>query len=270
MPELPEVETTRRGIAPSLIDKIVTEVRIRNGKLRWPVDENLPHILPGQRLLALERRAKYLLFRFEHGVLIGHLGMSGSLRIVPQAHPPQTHDHIDLVFGDQALRLRDPRRFGAMLWHSGDPMQHPLLSHLGPEPLQDTFNGDTLYQSLRTRQAAIKLAIMDAHIVVGVGNIYASESLFLAGIRPTTPAHRLSRARCTRLAEAIKTILSRAIEAGGSSLRDFFHADGQSGYFQQQYAAYARTGEACRHCNTPIRQIQQGQRSTFYCPKCQR
>ncbi len=269
MPELPEVEVTRAGIAPSLTGRKLTGVVLREARLRWPVPDDLSARLSGHRLLGVERRAKYLLFRFPAGTLIGHLGMSGSLRIVPAREPARPHDHVDLVFGDMALRLRDPRRFGALLWHEGADDTHPLLAHLGPEPLGTTFDGEVLRERLRGRRVAIKQAIMDARTVVGVGNIYASEALFLAGIRPGTPAGILSRARCARLAEAIVTTLRAAIAAGGSSLRDFFHADGEPGYFQQSYWVYGRTGAPCRRCGTPVRQIQQGQRSTFFCPRCQ-
>lgn len=269
MPELPEVEVTRAGIAPTLTGRILTGAVLRDRRLRWPVPAGLGERLRGQKLLAIDRRAKYLLFRFQTGTLIGHLGMSGSLRIVPASEPARPHDHVDLLFGDLALRLRDPRRFGALLWHEGADSAHALLAHLGPEPLGGQFDGATLHARLRGKRVAIKQAIMDARTVVGVGNIYASESLFLAGIRPTAAAGRLSRARCERLAEAIVTTLGAAIAAGGSSLRDFFNADGEPGYFQQTYRVYGRAGAPCRACGAPIRQIQQGQRSTFFCSHCQ-
>ena len=271
MPELPEVETTLRGIAPHLKNRQVASVVIRNPKLRWPIPKNLPDLLRGQTIRGLQRRAKYLLIAFDHGTLILHLGMSGSLRIQPAGTPAAIHDHFDLVMNDaQLLRLRDPRRFGAVLWHTGDVAQHPLLATLGPEPLQQDFDGAYLHRATRSRSVAIKQALMDSHLVVGVGNIYANEALFRAGIRPQLPANKLSLPRCRRLAQCIKDVLQEAIKQGGSTLRDFVHSDGSSGYFQQNYFVYGRTGEPCRVCHTTIKQIRQGQRSTFYCPNCQR
>jgi formamidopyrimidine-DNA glycosylase len=271
MPELPEVETTLRGLAPHLTGQQVRNVIIRNPRLRWPIPANLPELLQGQSVRQLRRRAKYLLIEFDHGTLILHLGMSGSLRIQPAGTPPEKHDHFDMVLNDgQLMRLRDPRRFGAVLWHEGDIAQHPLLAALGPEPLEQDFNGEYLHHTTRSRSAAIKLAIMDSHLVVGVGNIYANEALFRAGIRPQLSANKLSLPRCQRLAQNIKEVLLEAIKQGGSTLRDFVHSDGSSGYFQQSYFVYGRTGEPCRVCSTPIKQVKQGQRSTFYCPVCQR
>jgi formamidopyrimidine-DNA glycosylase len=271
MPELPEVETTLRGITPHLTQRHITDVIIRNPKLRWPIPKNLPDLLRGQAVLGLQRRAKYLLINFDQGTLILHLGMSGSLRILPVGTPPQKHDHFDLVLDDgQLLRLRDPRRFGAVLWHVGDIAEHVLLQQLGPEPLEQDFDGAYLHRATRSRSAAIKLVIMDSHLVVGVGNIYANEALFRAGIRPQLAANKLSLPRCKKLAQNIKEVLQEAIKQGGSTLRDFVHSDGSSGYFQQSYFVYGRTGESCRVCGTPIKQIRQGQRSTFYCPGCQR
>ena len=271
MPELPEVETTLRGIAPHLVQHRVTAVVVRNPKLRWPIPPNLPELLHKQVVQGLRRRAKYLLIEFKHGTLILHLGMSGSLRIQPAGLPAEKHDHFDLVLDNgQLLRLRDPRRFGAVLWHAGDVALHPLLAALGPEPLEQKFDGEYLHRATRSRSAAIKLAIMDSHLVVGVGNIYANEALFRAGIRPQLAANKLSLPRCRNLAQHIKEVLRDAIQQGGSTLRDFVHSDGSSGYFQQTYFVYGRTGESCRVCNTPIKQLRQGQRSTFYCPKCQR
>lgn len=270
MPELPEVETTRRGLLP-LEQQQITSVIVRNPALRWPVTPQLSSILPGQHFLKLDRRAKYLLAHCEQGTLLMHLGMSGRLCLLQQAEPAEKHDHVDVVFvSGQVMRLRDPRRFGAMLWIIGDPMQHALLKNLGPEPLQDTFNGAYLYRETRTRTAPIKTVIMDAHLVVGVGNIYASESLFRAGINPKTAANHISQTCYQRLAEEIKLTLTAAIEAGGSSLRDFFGADGNPGYFQQEYFTYGRTGEPCKVCGTAISTIRQGQRSTFYCQQCQK
>lgn len=270
MPELPEVEVTRRGLAAQLPGRTVTAVTLRDGRLRWPVPAGLPQLLQGRRLQAIERRAKYLLLRFEHGTLLLHLGMSGSLRVLPAATPPAKHDHLDLLFGSTAMRLRDPRRFGAVLWAEGDGSSHPLLAGLGVEPLSEAFDGARLYSLTRGRRAAIKLVLMDARVVAGVGNIYASESLFRAGIRPGTAAQRLSRARCERLVQAVRATLQDALAAGGSTLRDFIGTDGAAGYFQQQYFVYDRAGEPCRRCGRPIRALRQGQRSTFFCPGCQR
>ncbi|MDP2761044.1 MAG: bifunctional DNA-formamidopyrimidine glycosylase/DNA-(apurinic or apyrimidinic site) lyase [Sideroxyarcus sp.] len=270
MPELPEVETTLRGIGPHLQGRCVSNVVIRNASLRWPIPHNLPKLLRGQTVRALRRRAKYLLISFDHGTLILHLGMSGSLRILPHHTPPEKHDHFDLVLNDgQLLRLRDPRRFGAVLWHAGDGSEHPLLANLGPEPLGPAFDAAHLYHATRTRSTAIKLALMDNHLVVGVGNIYANESLFRAGIRPQLAAHKLTRPRSELLVRTMRQVLRAAIRQGGSSLRDFVHSDGSSGYFQQHYFVYGRTGEPCRRCGTPIKRIIQGQRASFYCPHCQ-
>jgi len=271
MPELPEVETTRRGLEPHLVGATVADVVIRHPQLRWPIPGDLPQILRGQTIRTLRRRAKYLLAGFDHGTLILHLGMSGSLRILPAKTLPEKHDHFDLVLGNgQLMRLRDPRRFGAVLWHEGDISDHPLLAALGPEPLEENFDAAYLYRATRKKTAAIKLIIMDNHVVVGVGNIYANEALFRTGIKPQLAAGKLSRERCTRLAEEIRATLQEAIAKGGSTLRDFVNSDGKPGYFQQHYWAYGRTGEPCRRCGTPIRQIKQGQRSSFYCPACQR
>jgi formamidopyrimidine-DNA glycosylase len=271
MPELPEVETTLRGIAPHLQGARVQETVVRHAQLRWPIPAELPALLREREILALQRRAKYLLIAFEHGTLILHLGMSGSLRILPHGTPPEKHDHFDLALNNgKLMRLRDPRRFGAVLWHEGDITAHPLLSRLGPEPLSEAFDADYLYRATRTRNVAIKLALMDNHLVVGVGNIYANEALFRAGIRPLLPAGKLSRARCAALVQNVQEVLRAAIEKGGSTLRDFIHSDGSSGYFQQHYFVYGRGNEACLRCGTPVRIIKQGQRSTFYCPQCQR
>jgi len=269
MPELPEVETTRRGIAPELTGLAVTGVVVRNGRLRHPVPADLDATLAGLPLLAVERRAKYLSFRFPGGSLLVHLGMSGSLRIVPAAQPPEKHDHLDVVFGLRALRLRDPRRFGLVLWQAGDA-PHPLLAKLGIEPLDDAFDGRWLHQASRGRRTPVKLFLMDAAHVVGIGNIYASESLFRAGIDPATPVEELGPRRCSRLATCIRETLQDALAAGGSSLRDFVGSNGSPGYFQQQYFTYGREGEPCRQCGTPICKRIMAQRATFYCPRCQR
>ncbi|MBI5750534.1 MAG: bifunctional DNA-formamidopyrimidine glycosylase/DNA-(apurinic or apyrimidinic site) lyase [Hydrogenophilales bacterium] len=271
MPELPEVETSRRGLAPLLEGQVIQAVVIRHPKLRWPIPKQLTSLLPGKRIRHIQRRGKYLLFDTEAGWLIVHLGMSGSLRVAPAATPPGKHDHFDLVLRNgQAMRLRDPRRFGAVLWAGEQVMQHKLLAGLGMEPLTGDFSAGKLYQATRGRSAAIKLVLMDSHLVAGVGNIYANEALFAAGINPQTPAQRLSLARLQRLVAAVNEILARAIRAGGSSLRDFVRTDGEPGYFQQEYAVYGRTDEPCPRCGRPIKQIRQGQRSTFYCAACQR
>jgi len=270
MPELPEVEVTRIGLLPHVRGRRVTGIAVRNPFLRYPLPPDLGARVVGRTLAGIARRGKYLLFDFEPGVLLVHLGMSGSLRLVPADTPPDRHDHVDLLFEKRALRLRDPRRFGAMLWLDKDSGAHPLLRTLGMEPLSDTLTGEVLHLALRRRSAAIKQVLMDSHVIVGVGNIYASESLFRAGIRPSTAAHRISRSRCARLVEAVKSTLQDALAAGGSSLRDFVGSDGKPGYFQQQYFVYGRVGLPCRLCGAPIRSLRQGQRSTFYCPHCQR
>ncbi|MBI3902575.1 MAG: bifunctional DNA-formamidopyrimidine glycosylase/DNA-(apurinic or apyrimidinic site) lyase [Nitrosomonadales bacterium] len=271
MPELPEVETTLRGLSPHLSGQRIADVIIRHPHLRWPVPQNLPELLRGQAIRTLRRRAKYLLIEFDHGTLILHLGMSGSLRILPVGTPVEKHDHFDLVLANgKLMRLRDPRRFGAVLWHEGDVAQHPLLKNLGPEPLQNEFDAAHLHRTTRNKSAAIKLVIMDSHVVVGVGNIYASEALFRAGIRPQLAANRLSLPRSAKLVAAIRATLAAAIEKGGSTLRDFVNSSGEPGYFQQHYFVYGRAGEPCRVCGSAIKQIKQGQRSSYYCPACQK
>ena len=271
MPELPEVETTLRGLVGPLAGRRVARVVVRNSALRWPVPGDLDVQLAGFPIRGMSRRAKYLLLHFDHGTLIMHLGMSGRLRHLAEDRPPGKHDHVDLVLDNgSVVRLCDPRRFGAVLWTADDPNAHPLLCKLGPEPLEQGFDGAYLHRESRRRSAPIKTVIMDAHLVVGVGNIYASESLFRARINPQGAANSLSLARCERLVQEIKATLSDAIAAGGSSLRDYFGADGKPGYFQQQYFVYGRTEEACRVCDTPIHSLRQGQRSTFYCPFCQK
>jgi len=273
MPELPEVEVTRRGVAPYLDGQTVHDVVLRHTGLRWPFPLELAATLHGQPVRSTGRRGKYLLIHFDHGTLIIHLGMSGHLRILPLATPVKKHDHVDLVLQDHLLRLSDPRRFGAVLWHpatEGAVENHLLLRGLGVEPLEDQFDAALLYSQTRNRRSSIKQVLLAGDIVVGVGNIYASESLFRAGIRPTTPAHRISLVRYTRLVQAIREILAAAIAQGGSSLKDFIGVNGQSGYFQQNYFVYARTGQPCRICNAPIRHIVQGQRATFYCSNCQK
>ncbi|MQR00367.1 bifunctional DNA-formamidopyrimidine glycosylase/DNA-(apurinic or apyrimidinic site) lyase [Glaciimonas soli] len=273
MPELPEVEVTRRGVTPYLEGQIVTAVIFRHSGLRWPFPLDLANHLIGCRVRGTGRRGKYLLIHFDHGSLIIHLGMSGNLRILPLETIPKKHDHFDLVVGQQVMRMTDPRRFGAVLWHDaekGPVEQHPLLRGLGIEPLEDVFSGQILYQQTRHRSAPIKQVLLAGDIVVGVGNIYASESLFQAGINPKTAAHRIGLARYDKLAAAIREILARAIAKGGSTLRDFIGADGQTGYFQQSYFVYDRAGQPCKICGALIEQIKQGQRSTFYCKNCQK
>ena len=271
MPELPEVETTRRGLAPHLVGKRITAVTIRDARLRWPIAPELADVLPGQRIEHVDRRAKYLILALERDALIMHLGMSGALGVVATGTPAGKHDHFELVLDNgSALRLTDPRRFGSIHRVRGDPQTHPLLAGLGPEPLAAAFDAEYLYRLTRGRRASIKESLMNARVVAGVGNIYASESLFRARIHPRTPAGRISFARYAVLVPAVQATLRDAIAAGGSSLRDWRHADGSLGYFQQRYFVYDREGEACRVCAGAIRAIRQGQRATFYCARCQR
>jgi formamidopyrimidine-DNA glycosylase len=271
MPELPEVETTRRGIAPHILQQQVTQVLIRQPRLRWPVPMEIVAQLPGQQLRQLTRRAKYLLLEFEQGSLILHLGMSGSLRILAAETPAQKHDHVDLSFSNgKLLRLRDPRRFGALLWTPDNPGNHPLLKDLGPEPLADAFNSGYLQRVAKSHRVAIKNLIMDSRIVVGVGNIYANEALFHAGIHPSRCCQRISTARYVRLVEAIKRVLTQAIDQGGTTLRDFQQEDGRPGYFVQHLCVYGKAATPCTQCATPIRRKVIGQRASYYCPRCQR
>lgn len=271
MPELPEVETTRRGLAPLVEGRSIEQVVVRQPRLRWPVTPKL-NALAGHSVIELQRRAKWLIWRFEHGSLLWHLGMSGSFRGWQQAPQPGRHDHIDLAMtGGPTIRFTDPRRFGAVLWQPGDdPLIHPRLCDLGPEPLDPAFDGDRLWQVSRGRRASIKSFIMDARVVVGVGNIYAAEALFAAGIHPKRAAGRISRARYRNLAEAIRDTLRRAVEVGGTSLRDFTVGDGTPGYFGQQLRVYGRAGRPCPNCGRPLAGGIIGQRSTVWCPSCQR
>lgn len=275
MPELPEVETTRRGIAPGLINHRIAGVTVRNPNFRWPIPDDLEKTLTNLKILAVTRRAKYLLFDCGEGTLIIHLGMSGSLRLLTAMSSrasilPQKHDHVDLVLDNGTiLRLRDPRRFGAVLWQPGDIESHPLLANLGPEPLSEAFNENMLYNKTRDLRISIKLLLMTNQVVVGIGNIYANEALFRAGISPRVAAGRIGINRYKKLVQTVKAVLVQAIEAGGSSLRDFVNSDGKPGYFQQQYWVYGRAGQPCRKCGAIIKQIRQGQRSSFYCPGCQ-
>jgi formamidopyrimidine-DNA glycosylase len=271
MPELPEVETTRRGLAPHVCGATVTAVVVRNRAMRQPVPRNLARVLMGRRIDALERRAKYLLFRAGDGTLIVHLGMSGRLWLVEKTTPAATHDHFDLALSNgRIVRLRDPRRFGLVLWQTGDPLKHKLLRDIGPEPLSKNLTADWLYGETRARSGAIKNALMDSHLVAGVGNIYANEALFRARINPRLPARRIGLARYGILVEKIRETLSEAIDAGGSSLRDYVNSKGEAGFFQDRFFVYGRGGDACLTCKTPIRGLVLGQRATFYCPRCQR
>ena len=271
MPELPEVETTRRGLEPLLVGQRIRTVVVRNRKLRQPVPRRLPQLIAGATVRSLARRGKYLLVDCGAGTLILHLGMSGRLWVVEGAAAATAHDHLDLVLeSGTVVRLRDPRRFGLVLWQRGDPLAHTLLANIGPEPLSAEFDGAWLHRVTRSRGAAIKHILMDGHVVAGVGNIYANEALFRAGISPRTAARRLSRKRCHVLAAKIRETLELAIDAGGSSLRDYLRSNGMAGNYQSQFMAYDRAGEPCRRCGALIREIRQGQRSTFYCPRCQK
>jgi formamidopyrimidine-DNA glycosylase len=271
MPELPEVETTRRGIEPWLVGRRIERLVVRERRLRWPVPRGLPAKVRGARVLAVARRAKYLLIATDAGTLILHLGMSGSLRVLDAGSPPLVHDHVDLVLDSgKCLRFNDPRRFGCLLFTARTPDSHPLLSRLAVEPLSEAFSADDLWRRARGRSASIKSFVMDSRIVAGVGNIYASEALFRAGIRPGVAAGRVSRARMALLVAAIRDVLEDAIGVGGTTLRDYVDADGMPGYFARKLFVYERTGLPCRRCGTPIRQFTQGQRSTYWCPRCQR
>lgn len=271
MPELPEVETTRRGIAPHVMGQTITELVVRERRLRWPVPKRLPGRVSGKRIVEVGRRGKYLLLSTTAGTVILHLGMSGSLRIVRDAEPPQTHDHVDVCLKNGLrLRLRDPRRFGAVLWTETDPARHSLLKHLGPEPFSEGFDGAWLYRRAHKRQVAVKTLIMNSRIVAGVGNIYASEALFLAGIHPARQAGRIAEQRYENLAEAIKRVLAEAIEKGGTTLRDFVNGNGEPGYFGQRLRVYGREGEPCVSCRAPLKAKNLGQRASYFCPRCQR
>ncbi|MEX0824403.1 MAG: bifunctional DNA-formamidopyrimidine glycosylase/DNA-(apurinic or apyrimidinic site) lyase [Woeseia sp.] len=270
MPELPEVETSRRGIAPWIVGQVVERVIVRDRRLRWPVPGDFERNLAGQPVRVLTRRAKYLLFGTDAGTVLLHLGMSGSVRIIDPDEPPGKHDHFDFAMSNgKSLRFRDPRRFGSLLW-IGQGETHPLLASLGPEPLDEGFNGDYLWRRARGRRVSIKQFLMNGQVVVGVGNIYASEALFVAGIHPARQAQRVSAKRMELLAQSVKDVLQRAIDAGGTTLRDFYGGTGEPGYFRQQLGVYGRDGRPCRRCKKPVRAIVQGQRSTFYCVNCQR
>jgi formamidopyrimidine-DNA glycosylase len=277
MPELPEVEVTRLGIAPHLEGRKVTAVKIIDGRLRWPVPASLSKSLPGQKVSTIERRGKYLLLEMDTGYLLIHLGMTGTLRVLPSSDSLKTHDRVTLEFGKLSLRLHDPRKFGAVLWHpkSKGPIQKfALLQKLGVEPFSPEFSGELgaeiLYQASRKRSVAVKQFLLAGQAVVGVGNIYCSESLFEAGIHPAKAAGKLTRPQCSRLANAVRLILKKAIDAGGSSLKDFVNSDGDPGHFMVQTKVYDRKGLPCKVCKTAISQIVQGQRSTYFCPQCQK
>ena len=272
MPELPEVETTRRGIEPHIQGQTIEKVVVREKKLRWPVPARLNALLTGKTVLSVRRRAKYLLVDVATGTVMIHLGMSGSLRIVPAQTPAKKHDHVDFRMADgKVLRFRDPRKFGSIHWLDAEDIAiHPLLASLGPEPLEGDFHGDLLYTLSRKRKAPVKTFIMDSHIVVGVGNIYANEALFRAGIRPSKEAGRISLAKYRALASAIREILAEAIRVGGTTLRDFTGGDGEPGYFKQSLSVYGRGGETCVKCSADLKEIRLGQRSTVYCGRCQR
>ncbi len=270
MPELPEVETTRKGITPYVVGETVKDIIIRERQLRWPVPAGLKRSLKNQLIRKLRRRAKYLLFYTDSGCMILHLGMSGSLRIINDTQTPEKHDHVDIIFeSGQTLRFRDPRKFGSILWTKGDPMKHKLIDHLGPEPLSDEFQAEYLYARSRKRTKAIKTFIMDSCIVVGVGNIYANEALYHAGIKPTQRAGKISKTKYERLVVEIKNVLSHAIKKGGTTLRDFINGEGKPGYFKNELQVYDRKDEPCNCCGSPIKMMRQGQRSTYYCTKCQ-
>ncbi len=271
MPELPEVETARRGISPHVVNNRIRDVVVRQYRLRWPIPASLGDKLIGRQVSALGRRAKYLIFYFEHGCVLLHLGMSGSLRILDPSTPADNHDHVDVIFRDDTcLRFRDPRRFGSIHWTSKDPLEHRLLRHLGPEPLGDGFTAGYLYARSRRRQQSIKTFIMDSRTVVGVGNIYANEALFESGIHPQRKAGNISLTRYGRLVESIKRVLNAALTKGGTTLRDFVGGDGAPGYFKLDLDVYDRAGEPCKTCLTSITLIRQSQRSTYYCQRCQR
>ncbi|MEA3405874.1 MAG: bifunctional DNA-formamidopyrimidine glycosylase/DNA-(apurinic or apyrimidinic site) lyase [Pseudomonadota bacterium] len=274
MPELPEVETTRKGIQPKVDQQTISKVIVRNGNLRWPVDSDLATKLTGLSVLKVDRRGKYLLLETQNGTLLIHLGMSGNLRVLPINTPVQKHDHIDIEFANgYLLRLNDPRRFGSVLWHSaseGPIEQHKLLAKLAPEPLSDDFNGQYFFEKTRKRKVAIKTLVMNSQVAVGAGNIYANESLFMSNIHPQTIASKLTKKQCEQLVNNIKKVLKAAIEQGGTTLKDFLSPDGKPGYFVQQLNVYDQAGKPCPVCDTPIERIILNQRASYFCPKCQK
>lgn len=270
MPELPEVETTRRGIEPHINAHRVTALRVRQPKLRWPIPSNLGELIVNRPVRQVRRRGKYILIGFDNGELLVHLGMSGSLRVLPDNTPAGKHDHFEMVFDTgMMVRLTDPRRFGAVLWQP-EGETHSLLASLGPEPLTPTFDTEHLAKACKGRTQSIKLLIMNSHVVVGVGNIYANEALFRAGIDPRRAAGKISKARLARLVEEIKAVLDYAITRGGTTLRDFLASDGKPGYFAQELSVYGRGGEPCKQCSKPLKEVRLGQRSTVFCTQCQR
>ena len=276
MPELPEVETTLRGIEPWLVNRTIRAIEVRDSRLRWPVPDAVGKAV-GQQVLSLQRRAKYMLINLANGCLLIHLGMSGSMRVLPgdtdqheqEKHAPGKHDHFDILVDGCTIRFNDPRRFGCFLWLENPAMEHPLLAALGPEPLSDEFSGKYLYQRSQGRKLAVKNFIMDGKVVVGVGNIYASEALYMAGIHPLRAAGKISIARYEGLESAIRDVLARAIRQGGTTLRDFTSSDGSPGYFAQELLVYGRAGQDCFQCSAKIRQKVIGQRSSYYCINCQ-
>ena len=271
MPELPEVETTRRGLEPHVTGQTILRLTVHDHRLRWPVDARLPELLAGQRVESVDRRAKYLLLRLTRGTVLWHLGMSGSLRIVPSNLPVASHDHIDLALASgQTVRFNDPRRFGSVLYVTGDPQRHKLLAKLAPEPFDAAFDAQYLWHKSRRRKVSVKQLIMNGQVVTGVGNIYASEVLFQSGIRPRRQSRSLKREEAARLVAAIRKVLRQAIRVGGTTLRDYVDPEGNPGYFRQKLFVYERDEEPCRHCATFIRTFTQGQRSTYYCPTCQK
>jgi formamidopyrimidine-DNA glycosylase len=270
MPELPEVETTRRGIEPHILGRQISAVEVRQSRLRYPVPADLARKLTGKTVRSVTRRGKYLLLDTGGLQLLIHLGMSGSLRITDSSQPPRKHDHLDIRFGDKLLRFHDPRRFGLVLLLDAAPEEHALLASLGPEPLSEAFDTDYLYRLSRHRKVAIKNLIMNSHVVVGVGNIYASEALFLSGIHPARAAQRISRARYAKLVQAIRKVLQQAIDEGGTTLRDFVREQGQPGYFARRLNVYGKAGDACPRCGSVILTRTIGQRSSFYCSRCQK
>lgn len=270
MPELPEVETVKRSISPHLVGQTFVDAVIRFPRLRWPIPPNLAVLIANQPVLSVDRRAKYLIIEIPTGAILIHLGMSGHLRILTHAIPPEKHDHLDLILENGSLlRLRDPRRFGALLWQPGVACLHPLLSSLGPEPLADSFDAAYLAQAVKRKNTSIKITLMDSHIVVGVGNIYANEALFRAKVLPDRPANTLTEPEIIRIVKAIKEVLAAAIEAGGSTLKDFVDSDGKSGYFQNTYFVYHRANLPCRQCQLPIESQRMAGRATFFCRGCQ-
>jgi formamidopyrimidine-DNA glycosylase len=271
LPELPEVETTRRGIEPYAVGRKIVRLAVHEPRLRWPVAKDMPRQVEGQHILATGRRGKYLLFDLDSGTLLLHLGMSGSLRVLPSATARKLHDHVDLVLDSgQSLRFNDPRRFGSLHYTSGPAEEHRLLKRLAPEPFDSRFSADYLWSVTRRRRVAIKQLLMNSHLVVGVGNIYANEALFRARIRPQRQARRLTRAEAARLVRAVRTVLRGAIRSGGTTLRDYVGADGAAGYFRQKLFVYERATQACRICRGKVRHLNQGQRSSYYCPTCQK